>query len=525
MSEDAVAARAAAARGASRLVLSALRSLHASGLVHRDLRPESVALVQQPPRRPASDPPAASARLVHLAYATEMAPKGTSGCGPLGPALLQTRRSAYHAPELTATYEVAELRQIAGLESASGCGLEDAAPAADRCDVFAAGLLFLQMAVPALANDFELRRFRDELGASNYDLAVWRLGYGQAWAPQQTAVLDLHGGEGWDLARRMLLAEPTERLSAAEALAHPFLRSPGDEADARGAAAMASASGQPAAQGQGQPGADGDAGAERSRGSGRKQVKRIISGSLAAVGRLVWGKDGGKGKPAASGAAVVEAPPKPDVHPPTPPELSRAASGASASAAAPAASRPRRGETPALDAESQLAQMTALLLFLNSTSSTSSAAAAAASAPPASSADPDVISALQEKLRDMRLKAYQAATMAKDARDENAQLKAQLEEMVHLHSVAQMVERDNNALAMDYQALAEALRATQGAQDMLQQELVQASTRAQKAEVEARELRAEIERLKASAAAPPSAPAAPQQQQRDAQKKKGGVFG
>lgn len=96
----------------------------------------------------------------------------------------------------------------------------------------------------------------------------------------------------------------------------------------------------------------------------------------------------------------------------------------------------------------------------------------------------------------MRLKAYQAATMAREAREENAQLRAQLEEMAHLHSAMQLSERDNNALALEYQALSEALRATQGAQGMLQEELVGASSRAQKAEAEAQKLRAEIERLR-----------------------------
>eukprot|EP00887_Chlorella_sp_A99_P000312 scaffold13.g312.t1 len=83
-----------------------------------------------------------------------------------------------------------------------------------------------QMALPPLRNDNALVAFKKALGDEHkWDLRAWRRAAearrDRAWA-DGFATLDAFDGHGWDLACRLIQYEPSDRLSAAAALAHPW---------------------------------------------------------------------------------------------------------------------------------------------------------------------------------------------------------------------------------------------------------------------------------------------------------------
>ena len=100
----------------------------------------------------------------------------------------------------------------------------------DRFDIYSAGIIFMQLAVPALRSDRGLKAFNEVLKTAGYDVYKWR--DAAALAPVQTAVLDANDGSGWELAAALLRARPADwaeapasgggRPSAAEALRARF---------------------------------------------------------------------------------------------------------------------------------------------------------------------------------------------------------------------------------------------------------------------------------------------------------------
>lgn len=94
----------------------------------------------------------------------------------------------------------------------------------DRFDMWSAGVVLLQMALPPLRTDNGLLAFNRALGEQHgWDLAAWRRAAerrgGAGWA-EGFATLDALGGGGWDLALALVRYQPGERLSASGALAH-----------------------------------------------------------------------------------------------------------------------------------------------------------------------------------------------------------------------------------------------------------------------------------------------------------------
>ena len=101
----------------------------------------------------------------------------------------------------------------------------------DRFDIYSAGIIFMQLAVPALRSDRGLKAFNEDIKTAGYDVYKWR--EAANLAPVQTAVLDANGGAGWELAAALLCARPVDwaeapangsggRPSAAEALGARF---------------------------------------------------------------------------------------------------------------------------------------------------------------------------------------------------------------------------------------------------------------------------------------------------------------
>ena len=102
----------------------------------------------------------------------------------------------------------------------------------DRFDIYSAGIIFMQLAVPALRSDRGLKAFNEDIKTAGYDVYKWR--EAANLAPVQTAVLDANEGSGWELAAALLCARPVDwaeapasgaggRPSAAEALGARFL--------------------------------------------------------------------------------------------------------------------------------------------------------------------------------------------------------------------------------------------------------------------------------------------------------------
>lgn len=101
----------------------------------------------------------------------------------------------------------------------------------DKFDMYSAGVTLLQMAFPNLRNDNALIVFNKKLSSLNYDLRAWRraeekrLGSKLATDPlgEGFEILDLNNGAGWELLCSLLAYKPSDRPSASEALNNPWL--------------------------------------------------------------------------------------------------------------------------------------------------------------------------------------------------------------------------------------------------------------------------------------------------------------
>jgi hypothetical protein len=126
----------------------------------------------------------------------------------------------------------------------------------DRFDMYSAGIVMMQLALPSLRTNSGLVTFNKSLKRFGYDLFLWRDANKGQLSRSKTAVLDAGDGAGWDLARQLLrpraydedaevaaavarnkarkgkagvdddaateLLQKGERPSAEEALRHPF---------------------------------------------------------------------------------------------------------------------------------------------------------------------------------------------------------------------------------------------------------------------------------------------------------------
>lgn len=102
----------------------------------------------------------------------------------------------------------------------------------DLFDMYSAGIVLLQMAIPTLRSTAGLKNFNLEIKTANYDLNKWRE-YTKL-RPDLT-ILDLDSGRGWNLATKLISERGflrRGRLSAAAALRHPYFLLGGDQAAA-----------------------------------------------------------------------------------------------------------------------------------------------------------------------------------------------------------------------------------------------------------------------------------------------------
>lgn len=88
----------------------------------------------------------------------------------------------------------------------------------DLFDMYFAGIVFLQIAIPTLRSSVALKNFNLEIRTCGYDLNKWRV---STRMRSDFQILDSDSGRGWDLATKLIFKRCSQlrgRLSAAAAL-------------------------------------------------------------------------------------------------------------------------------------------------------------------------------------------------------------------------------------------------------------------------------------------------------------------
>lgn len=191
-----------------RQLLFALDGLHSTGIVHRDIKPQNIIFSEGSRTFKIIDLGAAADLRVGINYIPKeflLDPRYTA---PEQYIMSTQTPSAPSAPVATALSPVLWQLNLP-----------------DRFDIYSAGLIFLQMAFPALRTDSNLIQFNRQLKRCEYDLVAWR----KTVEPRASSelrrgfeLLDLDRGIGWELLTSMVRYKARKRTSAKAALAHPY---------------------------------------------------------------------------------------------------------------------------------------------------------------------------------------------------------------------------------------------------------------------------------------------------------------
>ena len=228
-------------QAAMRQLFKNLANVHRAGLVHRDIKPHNLVLTETGPE--------ARFKLIDL---------GACACFRTGMNFApdETIMDPKYAPPeeyLIPSDDAPDIRKLFGpvaLAAGSAAWLQHKP---DRFDMYSAGIVMMQLALPSLRTNSGLVTFNRGLKRCGYDLYLWRDANKGQLSRSKTAVLDAGDGAGWDLARKLLrprdydedaevaaavarnkarkgnddealteMMAKGERPSAEEALKHPF---------------------------------------------------------------------------------------------------------------------------------------------------------------------------------------------------------------------------------------------------------------------------------------------------------------
>ncbi|GAU37175.1 hypothetical protein TSUD_391650 [Trifolium subterraneum] len=197
-----------------RQIITSLKKIHDTGIVHRDIKPANLVVTKKGQIK-LIDFGAATDLRIGKNYVPDRTLLDPDYCPP----------ELYVLPEETPSPPPAP---IAAFFSPILWQLNSP----DLFDMYSAGIVLLQMAIPTLRSPAALKNFNLEIKTCGYDLKKWRE---FTRLRPDFQILDSESGRGWDLATKLISERgPLRRgrLSAASALRHPYFLLGGDQAAA-----------------------------------------------------------------------------------------------------------------------------------------------------------------------------------------------------------------------------------------------------------------------------------------------------